>query len=322
MTKLDLEKILLSMFQEDISSKGKNTYMSQLAVISIKSLLPSKEFIGNKIDYKRFEEELKLWKYYRIGESQSLLNILEEIDEEIYFQQRDKSIGSRIIPIIVGNMDYNIIEDEVIRNIIFTTGNIRDLLEWISISKIIHMGMEDRDNIIEELKEYLINLSQIEFLNKYEGLYRVSLSNYPGKFQIDFEREKVSIISLLNGIPINKYKHLLDILNIMDGMKASTFLGKVLYSSFKEIDTDYNLPVFYKNMNNYILRLRKSRIDPSKLIIKEYILPDIFTFEENQVFFHSLLKESKVIKKEASDNKLTSIIQTKTGIYIFRRDPI
>ena len=123
---------------------------------------------------------------------------------------------------------------------------------------------------------------------------------------------------MLNGIPINSYSYLLDCINILGEKEGNTFIGKILYDFlYKEVE--YNLPNFYMNMADYILKLRKSRIDPTQLQIKEYILPDIFSFNEGEVFFHSLLKESRIIKKEAKNNIFTSLVQTKTGIYLFKK---
>ncbi len=38
-------------------------------------------------------------------------------------------------------------------------------------------------------------------------------------------------------------------------------------------------------MNDYIFKLRKSRINPNDLVINEYILPDVFSFNEGEMFF-------------------------------------
>jgi hypothetical protein len=66
MLEIDFEKLIINIFKNDIKSNKSITKMSQLTTITIKSLLPNENRIGNSIDYKRFREELKLWKYYRL----------------------------------------------------------------------------------------------------------------------------------------------------------------------------------------------------------------------------------------------------------------
>lgn len=317
MNKINLEKLVLSLFLEDYNINSEYSYQSQIALLTIKSLIPSMEDLGVRIDQERFREELALWTHYRVKDSLSLLNI-EDGDSNIYWNEKDDSIFSRIIPILLGNQDYNIAEEEIIKNILFTSGNLQNLFEAISISYLINLVINKEENVLEKLKEKIIGFGQLEFIDRYEKNYIVSFNDYPNNYQVDFEKEKIHLISLLNGIPINRYDYLSDCIDVIDKKEANTFIGKILYNFlYKEVE--YDLPNFYKNMANYIIKLRKSRIDPSQLQVKEYILPDVFSFNEGEAFFHSLLKESKVIKKEVKNNILTSSIQTKTGIYLFKR---
>ena len=117
MMDLRLENILLDIFQEDINNNKAQTYITQITILTIKSLIPSVNEIGNRIDYRRFYEELKLWKYYSLGENNSLLNILGDIDEDVYFSLNDSTLYSRIIPIILDNENHDIIEDEIIKKL-------------------------------------------------------------------------------------------------------------------------------------------------------------------------------------------------------------
>src|SRR5699024_3327163 len=225
------DKLLLNMFHEDIIQNNKSTYISQIGVLTIKSLLPDNKIIGNRIDYERFYEELKLWKYYRIGENESLLNILDKENPYIYFKERDNSICARIIPIIVANKDFEIIEEEVIKNILFTTGSISDLLEWILLSKIIDMMVFNQDNILDSAKDYLINISQVDFLGKYRDLYTIPLTHFPGNFTVNFEKARVDLISLLNGVDVNDYYYLKDIVNIIKEKEPETLIGNIVYNA-------------------------------------------------------------------------------------------
>ena len=319
MDEINIEKLLTCLFNEDYINNGEHNYISQLAVIIIKSLMPMTDEEAVRIDYTRFIEELRLWVYYRNKENPSLLNIQGRMDSKIYWDEKDNSIISRVIPLVLANNKYEIIEEEVIKNVLFTTGNLEALLEWISIVYLLYLVIQKEDNIIDKLKENIIGFSQIEFLNKYEKYYKLGIKEYPGNFKVEFEREKIHLLNTLNGIYNNRYNDLLDCLDVMDSREPKYLMGNILYKSLLKEDIEYNLPKFYLELAEYIIRLRKSRIDPAYLRIKEYILPDIFSFNEGEVFFHSLLKESKVIKKEVRDNAFTSLVQTRTGMYLFKK---
>lgn len=325
MLDLNLENILSNVFYIDIKKNKINKDISQIAILTIKSLMPSINEVGNRIDYKRFHEELRLWRYYRTGENNSLLNILDKPDRDIYFNFKDETIYSRIIPIILANKKYEIIEDEIIKNILFTTGNIENLLEWLLIGRTLSLVLENKDYTMEELKdslkEYVINFSQVDFLKQYGNLYRFDIGR-ASNYKIVFERTRLDLLNLLNGANLNKYIFMEDILGILEGNTPKTFLGDIIYVSTQDLAVESELNNFYISMNKYVLRLRKSRIKPEELEIKEYILPDIFIYEEGEVFFHSLLKEVKVIKKEVKDGVLTSLVQTRSGMYLFKRDPV
>lgn len=318
MNKVDLEKLMGNVFIEDMKSHNKYTYISQIGILAIKSLIPSTDDLGVRVNYKRFLEELNLWKGYRTGDNFALLNI-EEKDQDIYWKERDNSIFSRAIPIILANQEFNTVEEELIKNILFTTGNLRDMFEHLSIAYLIYLILEKEEDILDKLKEKIISFGQVEFLNKYEMCYKLPLETYRGNYKVDFEKEKIQIISLLNGVDSKEYIYLLDLIKVIDKEKGNTFIGRVFHGFLYGREVQFDLPRFYLNLGIYLVNLRKSRINPRDLEIEEYILPDIFTFNEGEVFFHSLLQNSKIIKKEVKAGVLTSLVQTKTGMYLFKK---
>lgn len=314
MTKADLKTLMENIFIED----EEHTYISQIGVLTIKSLIPSIDDLGVRINYKRFVEELNLWKSYRRGGNPSLLN-MKQVKAEIYWNEKDDSIFSRIAAIILANQEYETIEEEIIKNILFTTGNLRELFEYLSIGYLIYLIIEKEETILDKLKERIIAFGQIEFLHKYERYYRIPLGEYPGNYKVDFEKEKIEIINLLNDVDNGKYPKLLDFIGVINNKEGKTFIGKVLHGFLYGRNLGIDLPKFYLNLGIYLINLRKSRIDPRDLKIAEYILPDVFKFNEGDVFFHSLLKDSKIMKKEERSGVLTSFVQTKTGMYVFRK---
>lgn len=321
MLEIDLEKIIANIFKNDIKNNKKVTKSSQIATITIKSLIPNEKRIGNSIDYKRFREELKLWKYYRISRKDDIDTIIRDKNTWDYFNYRDSSLNSRILPIIVANPDYEILEREAIKNLLYTTGDLKSLWTWIFNIRVIYNLLRGEEDILEDVKKYIINFTQVDYLNSYSDLYRFSLEDYPSNFKIEFEKERINLINILNGISIPKYSAVLDLIGILKGKTPETDLGEIIISSNKDMDLDIEIPNFYLNMNDYTVKLRKSRINPEDLKINNYNLPDIFSFEEGESFFHSLLNDGKVIKKEVRNNLLTSLVQTKSGMYLFKRDP-
>lgn len=319
MMKLDLEKLLLNIFQEDMLKNKEHTIFSQITMITIKSLMPNPALLGNTIDYNRFKEELELLELYKI---ESRKHRLVDIKGEEYFNYGDETIYARILPIIIANKEFSTIEEELIKNILYTTGDIASLLEWLFIGKLIFLMIEEREDILEELKQYIINLSQIEFLEEYGHMYKYDYLNSKINFEVNFERVKVSIITLFHGIDTGKFRYLKDLLGLLDGKEVNTRIGFIVEMSQIGKDISYDVDKSYERMASYIIKLRKSRIDPNDLKIKEYVLPDIFSFKEGEVFFHSLLNNCKVIKKEVKEGSLTSLVQTRAGMYLFKRDPI
>lgn len=321
MINTNVEKLLLELFNEDHRINNGGGYISNLATITIKSLIPMKGEIGVRIDYRRFMEELKLWFHYRSDENPSLLNLQGRIDPIIYWKGQDDSIISRIIPIVVANQKYEIIEEEIVKNILYTSGNISDLFQGISLGYLLYeiINQGEGKDLISNLKEKLINFPQIDYINQYKSNYRIGIEHYPDNFKVDFERARIQILNILYGIKDKSYLELADLVQVLKGEKAKEMPARIV-SRFLRGDTiEYKLPKFYLNLGDYIINLKKSRIDSDRLEIKEYILPDIFSYEEGELFFHSLLRESKIIKKEVSGDTLTSLVQTKTGMYLFRK---
>ncbi len=309
--------------------KGQWSYITELLIITIKSLIPSKEIEGVVIDYTRFKHELKLWYYYRHGYNDSIINSLKKHATSLYWTLIDDSTYVRVFPIVVSNAKWEIIRDQVILNILFTTGNIENILECIALSKLLHMIMNHISNyeeIIDGLKEEIIKFSQSEFLEKYNDVFRLSLDTFTENYNISFERKRISLLNVLNGISISNdfpiIKKSLNIVNEKDfyikddesdyfisGLKG--LLGKLQY------DKQLKDRQFIESLGSYLLKLRKSRIIPESLEISNYYLPDVFSFKEGELFEHSLLNKCKVLKRENNPNFTRSYIKTKAGIYRF-----
>ena len=226
---LDLELLIPNIIMEDINKNSMNTYISQLAILTIKSLLPIEQSVGNKIDYIRFKEELKLWEEYCIGENISLLNTLKSDNKSRYLNYFDETYYTRLIPIIIANKDFGIIEEEIIKNVLFFSGNIENLFEWLLIGVIIYLLIDNNEDIIYNLKEYIINFSQKEFMDRYKEYFQIEINTIPNTFKINFEKERITLLNIFNDKKSTKYHILMDLLRLVNTSNPSTSVGKIVF---------------------------------------------------------------------------------------------
>jgi len=311
-------------------SQGQWSYIVEIMIVTIKSLLPSSKVAGTLVDYKRFDEEIKLWKDYRHDENNSLIEVVDGQSEKDYWTNLDDSLYSRIVPLVMVNSDWQIVKVEVIKNILYTTGNIEALLEGIILAKILHSYIINEsielEKLSSDLKEEVIHLSQKELLEKFRDYYRFDLKSFPGNFTIVFERNRVELLNILSGKDSSKYKIFMKSLAVI---KGNAYENESFYNFFinglvgakygYDIKKDFKDKEFIESLCSYIYKLFKSRVNPESLEIATYYLPDIFKFKEGEEFSHSLLNRCKVIKKEIDDSNITSYIKTKAGTYRFFR---
>lgn len=304
------------------------TYIVEIMIVTIKSLVPDESNHGSIIDYERFNEELKLWYYYRHGENNSLLGTLHNIDE-IYWDYEDDSIFSRIVPIVFANEDWNVARREILKNILYTTGNINSIFEGIAIGKLLFILIDnvniDYSELVDIIKEEIVGFSQRDFIKDYISYFKSFPKHYKGNYTVDFERKRIELLNILNGISVGlKYNTLKNSLSILAGKgdcnSINFFLGGL--RSLKE-DLDYETikdEEFIRNLARFLVKLRKGRISIESLRVDKYILPNIFQYKEGDIFFHTLLKKCQVIKRLDEPDKIVIFIKTKSGIYRFKRN--
>lgn len=314
-----VKNFLLSAFS--LIDNEEKRYISEVTIITIKSLLPQENEIGNRINYDRLEKEMELWYYYRQGDNTSLLNSIYLNNADVYWNEFDDSIYIRLTPIVFSNNNWDIIREEILKYILFTTGNISTILEGLMVSKILFLIMNKNEEMVDELKCEIINFSQSEFLEKFSQYFRVPVEKYPKKFSIEFERKRIALINILNGMGSNEFSTLRESLRTaQNNIQANniqaeySIFAKALYSIKNPISNKKDIRI-YENFCDYLCKLNKGRIEPSLLAIDKYYLPNIFSFKEGEEFYHSLLSKCKVLKKE--ETKV--VLKTKSGIYEFKR---
>lgn len=322
--KKDMKEPVMSAYEENQWS-----YITEIMILTIKSLKPSLKDDGNIIDYKRFKSELELWTSYRHGMNKNLLHGINARFDENYFKEIDESIYPRVAVITLANQNWEAVKSEIIKNILFTSGNIELILESLLLARILFSVLKNKDfeyeKILEELKYESINLSQVE-LSNYDEFYRVSKDKYDKDYKIDFERTRIQLITLLNGIELDdKFFTLRTCLEALKNKEQnevencnSFFTCGLLGIINGEAESNEIKDIrFLESLCSYIAKLRKGRIDIDGLDLTKHVSIDIFSYNENEMFSHPLLNQSKVIYKGQRENFEVAYVQTRTGIYRF-----
>ncbi|MBS4537971.1 hypothetical protein GOQ27_05830 [Clostridium sp. D2Q-11] len=303
------------------------SYEVQLMISAIKSLVPSMDTNRVTINYDRYKKELELLRYY-FDEGQKNINIS---DRSNYWKYEDETFTSRIIPIIISNGDYENAKDEIIKNVLYSTGSIVVLLNSIVLGKLLNILITNKELIEEEilltLKNEIITFSQVEFLNKYKNEYKISLEEYDGNFLIDFERMRIELINILNGkgsmenniikesINIIKNKENTSLLQIQD-LYLSAIFG-IYCEDINKIE--YNDKSFIVKISDYLIKLRKGRINSKNLMVEISNIPDIFKFKVGEVIDHPLLNKCQIINKYKLERSTIIEVMTKSGLYRFKK---
>lgn len=305
--------------------KNQWTYIVEIMIITIKSLVPDEFHHGSVIDYKRFNEELKLWYNYRHGENDSLLGCLDN-DEKTYWEYDDDSISSRIAPIVFVNEDWKVARREILKNILYTSGSIFSVFEGLALSRLLFVLISNPaisfDELISLIKEEIVCFSQKDFIMEHSADFRFSLDTYKGNYIIEFERKRIELLNTLNGINVGlKFTTLKESLNILREKEGhilpSFFFGGIRGLKAGCENTSIKDEDFIRNLCSFLAKLRKGRITAKSLLVDKYVLPDVFQYNEGELFFHSLLRKCQVIKKINTSDTIISLIRTKSGIYRF-----
>lgn len=303
------------------------SYISQQMMLTIKSLMPSKNEVSVRVDMDRFKREFDLWQNYKVGDN---LSLRELSNEEIYWKEYDESVIARVIPLIVVNRDFDVIVDEAIKLCLFSSGNIKSLLESIVILRIMFDLLNnpniEYETLNENIKQAIIAISIKDIIDR--KLFRYSIQEKEKKYVISFERDRIAIITLLNGFGMNgKYELLKSCLNLIKGEEdnAKSELDSYVFNSLSRIvgdeKTEENFinKSFLSNMVEYMIKLRKGRISPEQLEIKTNVYPDVFAFNDKEEFYHTLLNKCTVISKQLVGKELIMAIKNKSAIFIFHK---
>lgn len=299
------------------------SYIVEIMLITIKSLKPCQVKGGNIVDYNRFKKELELWKYYRHGMNKSLLYSMGEKRYGGYFSGIDESVYSRISVITLANQNWKVIKSEIIKNILFSTGNIEMITECLLLSRILFLKLANKnikyEDLLMDIKQEIINFSPLD----------IDLDEKNST--IEFERYRVNLITKLNGIDMdNKFSLLMRSLKILKSQEGGEtreiedldnffISGLVGIVSGEVMSRDIKDFGFLESLCSYMVKLRKGRISLEDFKLEDYKELDIFSYNKGDTFLHPLLNFSKIIYKGSKENFEIIYVNTKTGIYRFVR---
>jgi hypothetical protein len=252
----------------------------QLFIITCKSLKYRHTGIG--IDYNRYNEEIKLLKYYINGNNRAL----EEFFNGTVGKHEDDSVVFRIIPLIIVNENFDFIEEEVVKNVILTTNNSKSLLDGLIYSYTLFNYLKNDEIEFKKIKDNIIRFSIKKYMNSYKSIDK--------KYILNFEKDRVKLLEEMDKI-------LIEIKNKIKSKKGN----------IEDKKDDYQKIII--NFSDYLTNIKKGTVsiesfskDSSNNKIK---------ITEGNVFDHYLLGKSKVVKRDKSE----FYIKTKYGLFKFRK---
>lgn len=288
----------------------------QLFTISLKSMLPFENKIGCKFDERRYSDEIKTLRYYINGEDELVINKIKQNKPLIAL---DNLIEYKIIPIVISNVLWENIINEVLKCVVFYTYSKESILEAIALSSLLHEYIEnnstDKDCLHEITKKRIIEFSIKDF---FKDNFSVPAKN---SYIINFERDRISYImkdnifdrSSISDKKITKYVLYND--RGFSPENTQAFSEKDAKDAFITDSNNTNL----LNLGSYLYKLRKGILDPRKIKYNPDDNIDLKIYTEKESFTHPILGKCLVIKRTEN----MAIVKTKTGnIKVKRVKPV
>lgn len=323
--------------------KGQYSFVTELVLIIIKCFVDNAAEMKVTVDYTRLYEELKLWEYYRHGHPPAILRRLQVKNyykSSYYWEDKNHYGISRIIPILLANKNYRVAEIEAYKNIIYFNRHPRIILLGLLLLRTGYIILEnqliDKEELIQQLKSYLINL-QLQELNDNMK------SDLPKNYNILFEKEKIQYLMNLDRYKNKKEggkeiesDYILSSIEIYYCLKEKGILAlnNHLYHYGKEeiaialgfwgmSGKEYELEkeslkdqTFIYDMGRFLYRLRNYEGN-RKIYTHHDKRMDLFQLEKDNVIKHPILNVIKIKEKEDVSEFTKLLIQTKSCLYTF-----
>lgn len=318
-------------------SAGQWSDLTELSLIIIKCLMDDQENNRVIVDYNRFQEELKLWNYYRHGGSKA------GQQHPLYIDDKRGYGFSRIMGILLANKNFGVAKEESLRQIIYFHRHPQVLLTTLLTAKIVFSLLEKsnqtREEQIDVLKDFLIGLHR-------EELSILQQEAPSKKFILQFEQEKINYLMALDRLKnqwlqpqsskldsqgvlmaaLENFWRLQEELPLrteltpMEDQKEALALAYGFYgitSEIKEKDviaTGIKEEDFINSMGDYILKIRNYQVDRKPYKVNQSSV-DLFNIEVGSVIKHPILNVTKVVGRREGKYWIEITLETKTGEY-------
>lgn len=338
-------------YSEDLkleADTGQWSYITQLMLINCKCLMDNKDKRQVLVDYRRMIEEIKLWKYYRCG---TPLNYIYKLKlgnryykDDFYWNDKRGEAFSRIIPIALANKNFNAAQEEVYKNIIYMNRHPQVVLTGLLLLRTIFFLTNnksiEKEQLIDELKNYLIHLQLLELEAYVNGQlpsnYKVRFEQEKINYLIDLDRLKDSdnysfntydsknvLITSLNNL-LNIYTDIGYMSNLLKCKEKEVYAitygllaltnqtDKIAINKIKDIS-------FIRSMGEYLFKLREYEVGRIAFEKKGNEI-DLFSLNKGAILKHPLLNNIRIKEKKQLDSYMELIIDTKAGEYKLIRE--
>lgn len=201
MKERDIQNTVLAGFQDELKSRTP-TYLYEMFMMTLRSIYPDVESDSNEVNYERFSEEIKLWRYYRRGGNEALNELVLRGKKTDLFEE---SSFARVIPIFLANQELDKAIKVAFKNIFYTTENIDCIFSAISFGVLLSNKLNglSMTESFDVLKESVISFRTVEFLkdtNKAnDNIYLIKI-----------ESKKIEIIQTIDRF-VSKYLELVSL---------------------------------------------------------------------------------------------------------------
>jgi len=290
------------------------------------------------IDYKRLQEELKLWDYYRSGGSPN------HQQHPLYIDDKRGYGFSRIMLILLANKNFEVAKEESLRQITYFHQHPQVIITSLLVGRIVFTLLEKdnptREELIDSLKEFLISL-------KREELTIPQHQTPSKKFILQFEQEKINYLMALDRLKNQQRDYQqplkLDSQGVLiaalenywrihqgicldlqmapkDDQKEALALAFGFWGISNNIADADIVPTgikdeeFIESMGEYILKIRNYQVN-RKPYQGEQAAIDLFGLTVGSVIKHPILNITKILGRREGKHWIEVTLETKTGEY-------
>ncbi|AKL94562.1 hypothetical protein CACET_c10590 [Clostridium aceticum] len=347
--KTEAMKDFLYKYNENLTiekPQGQYSYVTEVILIMIKSLVDCETELKVAVDYRRFYEELKLWQYYRHGNPSNFINKFKDnksyYESKFYWQDQRGHGITRVLSVLLTNKNYAAAEAEAYKSIIYLNRHPQVILTGLLLIRTTYMFLEkgfmEREELVQELKNYLIHL-QLNQLN--ENIK----SKLPANYSIQFEKEKIAYILDLDrfrddNIEENPWYSKAVFLKGLQNLYAIQAGDQISLEEFPQDDYKETIAISYGlwgmntlqepedalkdrsfigDIGRYIYKLRNFEIKRRSYDNKEKPI-DLFQQKEGSTIRHPILNILKIKEKQETPYYTKLLVETKSGIYTFIKE--